>query len=113
VAAIDDVNLQFINPSDKINMYDGATADDFPGPTGAGSWQAWDMRGWLNRLTWDLLRFQDWTKYGKSMPNPKSNRWGFRDSVTRQHCIAEQNNYMLRKICAQLKIDITGIPGGV
>jgi hypothetical protein len=92
-------------------MYDGATADDFPGPHGNGSWHAWDIRGWLNRMVWDYLRFQDWTTYNKTKPNPKSNRWGMRDSVSRQHNIAEQNNYMLRKLCEAAKIDLSGMPG--
>lgn len=111
MAAIDDVNLQFINPGDKIKLYDGATADDFPGPNGQGAWQAWDIRGWLNRAVWDLLRFQDWTTYTKQQPNPKSNRWGLRDQVSRQHLLAEQNNFMLRKLCEATKIDLKGMPG--
>ena len=31
--------------------------------------------------------------------------------MSRQHLLAEQNNFMLRKLCEATKIDLKGMPG--
>jgi hypothetical protein len=104
LAAIDDVNLQFVNAADKIKMYDGATKSE----AGFDAWWAWDIRGWLNRLTWDLLRFQKPANYKDGNVGKP---WGLRDSVSRQQLVAEQNLFVLRKLAEANKIDLTGMPG--
>lgn len=89
---------------DAINMYDGAIQSK----NGFGSWKSWDMRGWLNRLTWDLLRFQPLSKGKGPYPDP-SVPYGLRDSVTRIMYQTDENNRILRKLAAVGNVDLTGI----
>lgn len=90
MAAIDDVNRQFINPDDANPLYEGS----------GNTKKVFDLRGMIKYITWDLLRFQ----------NVLGNPWGLRDSVTRQHLLAEQNNFMLRKLCEANGIDLKEMP---
>jgi len=91
-------------PADAINIYDGASVAN---GAGFNSWKAWDMRSWLNRLTWDLLRFQP-IAYGR--PNPNRNiPYGMRDAVTRIMYQTDQNNRILRAIAAKTNTDISSI----
>lgn len=90
-------------PSDAIVMYDGHPA----GLNGWSSWKAWDMRSWLNRLTWDLLRSQPLSQgkpnYANTVPI------GLRDAVTRIAYQTDQNNQILRAIAAKTATDISAI----
>lgn len=93
-------------PSDSITMYDGHPA----GLNGWSSWKAWDMRSWLNRLTWDLLRSQPVSQgkptYASTVPI------GLRDAITRIAYQTDQNNQILRKLAQVGNIDISAITGG-
>lgn len=110
MGAAEDVAAQFINDRDKIKVYDGAGKND--GFTWAqlpdAGWWAWDIRGWIKALVWDLLRFQKPIDFKTGDPSKK---WGARDSLSRQHLLAEQNNFMLRKICRHYGIDLDEMPG--
>lgn len=91
-------------PHDSIVMYDGHPT----GLNGWSSWKAWDMRTWLNRLTWDLLRMQ------KPAPHPSVDPTvpiGLRDGVTLILSLAWQNNQILRRLAKTGNIDITDITG--
>lgn len=99
MATPDDVRIELVNNNDWIHMYEGA---EF-------SWRSGSLRNWLNRLTWDLLRFQPANKFvGPFNPEDK---WGMRDAVTRIMHQTDQNNQMLRRLCKAAKIDITDLPG--
>ena len=110
MAAIDDVNRQFFDDRDKIKVYDGAGKKDGFGwaQLPDAGWWAWDIRGWIKQLTWDLLRFQRPTDFRGGDPNKK---WGARDSWSRQHLLAEQNNILLKRIAVKVGADVTGLPG--
>jgi hypothetical protein len=90
MAAIDDVNRQFINPDDANPLYDGS----------GNTKMVIDLRGMIKYLSWDFTRFQ----------KVLGTAWGMRDSITRQHLLAEQNNFMLRKLCEASKIDLKDMP---
>jgi hypothetical protein len=82
-------------PADTIVLYDGATV----AKNGFASWKAWDIRSWINRLTWDLLRFQ-LIDSGK----PNSDRtvpYGLRDTVTAIWWLADQNHQLLQQLVAK------------
>lgn len=97
MTAIDDVNKQFLDPADKIKVYDGAGKDD--GFTWAQEktfgWWAWDLRGFVKQLCWDLLRFH---KISDFSSGDTSKKWGLRDSISRIHYLAEENNQLLKKL---------------
>ena len=110
MATPDDVQNQLLNAGDKIKVYDGAGKNDgfsWAQLPDAG-WWAWDLRGWVRQLTWDLLRFQRPSDAKDGSPTTK---YGLRDSVNRQHLLAEQNNFMLKALCKANKIDLSGMPG--
>jgi hypothetical protein len=91
-------------PPDAIFLYDGATVAN---GAGFNAWKAWDIRSWINRLTWDLLRFQPITA-GKPNPN-RTAPYGLRDAVTRIMYQTDQNNRILRAIAAKQGVDLKTI----
>lgn len=87
-------------PPDAITLYDGA----LQAKNGFSPWKSWDVRGWLNRLVWDLLRFQT-IDSGK----PNSDRtvpYGLRDTVTATWYLADQNNVLLRAIATKVGLTV-------
>ena len=109
MGAAEDVARSFIDPNDKIVVYEGASKNLFPwAQLNNGGWHAWDLRGWVRQLVWDLLRFQKPSDKAKGEVDVP---WGLRDSVTRQHLVAEQNNWMLQKLCEANDIDLDEMPG--
>jgi hypothetical protein len=100
MGAAEDVAGQFINDRDKITVYEGLPPQ---APGKFGSWVAWDIRTFTKMVCKDLLRFQKPSAFANGTIN---DLWGLRDSVSRQHLIAEQNNIMLRAIVKHLKIDL-------
>ncbi len=99
MGAAEDVAAQFINEENVL--YEGH-------PKGAK--RVRDLRAMIKYITWDLLRFQrpSATKGGHTQVGVP---WGMRDSVNRQHLVAEENNFMLRKLCEKNNIDLTGMLG--
>jgi hypothetical protein len=88
---------------DTITVYDGtstAKGQNF-------AFRAWDLRGPILKLCWDLLRFQV-VDNGK-LPADRTTPVGLRDSVNIILRDVDQNNTMLRRICAQLKIDVSDL----
>jgi hypothetical protein len=75
-------------PPDTITMYEGATQFK--------PWKAWDVRGWLNRLVWDLLRFQKLDDHAP--PADRTQPLGLRDTVTTIWFLTDQNNKLLKAI---------------
>lgn len=98
MGAVEDVAAQFINNNDKNTLYEGS---DNPKKVG-------DIRGMIKYITWDLLRFQKPIDFKVGAITVS---YGLRDSVSRQHLLAEQNNWLLKKIAENLKINITELPG--
>jgi hypothetical protein len=90
-------------PSDAITMYQGAD----PVRNGFSPWKAWDLRGPILRLAWDLLRFQV-MGYGK-MPADLTTPIGLRDSVNVILNMTWQNNQILQRLCKAGDIDISDI----
>lgn len=109
MATADDVNNALggpgspSNPSDTITVYDGAdTAQNSFAP-----WAAWDMRGWLRQLTWDLLRFR---KIDAGKPSvDRTVPLGLWDAVLRGAYQADQNNTILRRLAAKLDVDVSDL----
>ncbi|UOW92923.1 hypothetical protein SEA_LEOPARD_45 [Mycobacterium phage Leopard] len=97
MGAAEDVVKQFI--AETNTLYEGHPN---------GSVKVPDLRAMIKYLSWDLLRFQ---KPAAAATGDVKSFWGLRDSVTRQHLVAEQNNYMLRKLCEANGIDLSGMPG--
>ena len=97
MSAADDVRAQFI--AENNELYAGHPN---------GSVRVPDLRAMIKYITWDLLRFQ---KPKVFTGGAVEGAWGLRDSVSRQHLVAEQNNFMLRKLCEANDIDLTGMPG--
>lgn len=95
--------------NDRIKVYDGAGKED--GFTWAqlpdAGWWAWDLRGWVKQLAWDLLRFQKPSAFSHGDIDKK---WGMRDSITRVHFLAEQNNKILRRLAGHAGVDISDLP---
>lgn len=90
-------------PRDAITMYDGAVQ----AKNGFASWKAWDLRGPILKMAWDLLRFQ---LIGAGKPNAdRTVPYGLRDSVNRIMYQTDQNNQILRKMAQVAGIDITDI----
>jgi hypothetical protein len=108
MASPDDVMGALVNPNDAITVYDGAGHQWFSWAQLAnGGWKAWDLRGWVRQLTWDLLRFQP-IDYGK--PNPdRTVPYGLRDAITRTMYQADQCEQKLDLIIAAMKIDTSSI----
>jgi hypothetical protein len=79
-------------PPDTITMYEGATQFK--------PWRAWDVRGWLNRLVWDLLRFQKVDDHAP--PADRTQPLGLRDTVTTVWFLTDQNNKLLKAIAAKV-----------
>jgi hypothetical protein len=93
-------------PPDAIEVYAGAD----PVKNGFKSWIAWDVRGPLLRLMWDLLRFQQMPR-GK-MPADLTTPIGLRDSVNVILNMTYQNNQILQRLAKQANINISDILGG-
>lgn len=92
------------NPWDTITVYDGAD----PQRNGFAPWRAYDMRGWLRQLTWDLLRFRgiDEGRPGKD----RTLKIGLYDLICRIAYQTDQNNELLRRITTKLDIDVLDLP---
>jgi hypothetical protein len=107
MATADDVQKQLggpgsqANPSDTITVYDGAD----PKVNGFAPWRAWDMRGWLRTLTWDLLRFRPLSD-GKPVPGIKR---GLFDWILQIAYQTDQNNTILRRIAAKQGVDVSDL----
>lgn len=101
----DDVMRELINNGDLIVVYDGAQGMFPEGGRRTGS-----LRYALSKLIWDLLRFQA-PATNIRPPFDLKAKWGLRDMVTAAFLRTEQNNFMLRKLCAAQKVDLTGMPG--
>jgi hypothetical protein len=89
-------------PADAIVMYDGADK----AKNGWAPWKAWDIRGWLNRLTWDLLRFKP-----IDAGVPASDRtipYGLRDTITAIWWLADANHKLLLEIGDKVGVDTSG-----
>lgn len=90
-------------PADAITMYDGA----LPAKNGFAPWKSWDIRGWLNRLTWDLLRFQT---IDSGKPNAdRTVPYGLRDTVSAIWYLVDQNNQLLRAIAAKVDANVAAV----
>jgi hypothetical protein len=101
----DDVMRELNNNDDLCVVYDGAQGLFPEGGRRTGS-----LRYVLFKLGWDLLRFQKIKDFGTFDATAAH---GVRDQVTRILLLTEQNNVMLRKLCAAGKIDLGGgLPGG-
>lgn len=98
MATPEDVAIELKNNQDLILMYDGAPF----------AWRSGSLRNWVNRLAWDLLRFQPINQF-KGPFNP-TDKWGLRDAVTRIMYQTDQNNRILRRLAAAGNVDISDIP---
>lgn len=95
MGAAEDVRAQFI--AETNTLYEGSSnPKKLP-----------DLRAMIKYITWDLLRFQKPKDFTDA---DTSHAVGLRDSVSRQHLLAEQNNWMLRKLCKTADVDLTGMP---
>ena len=92
-------------PADAITVYDGAD----PAKGQKFAFRAWDLRGPLLKLAWDLLRFQ-LIDNGKLPPDRKT-PLGLRDSVNIILRTTDQNNAILQRLAASAKVDISDITG--
>jgi hypothetical protein len=99
----DDVMRELNNNGDLCVVYDGAQGLFPEGGRRTGS-----LRYTVFKLVWDFLRFQ---KLSDFKTFDVSAAHGMRDQVSRSSLMAEQNNFMLRKLCAAAKVDLTGMPG--
>ena len=103
-------------PNDAIILCEGADPADYSwaknlgaGKTGWG-W-SWDLRGATLPFIHDFYRWLRPTDATDPLSADPTKPHGMRDSVNRQHLVAEQNNWMLRKLCAAVNISLTGMPG--
>ena len=119
MAAIDDVQQQFINPQDPVTLYDGATNPPFSWANNLvngikNGLKVWDIRGFTKTLAYDLLRFQKPSEKNINLDTfDPTIAWGMRDQVTHLQMMTVQNNWMLRKLCAERGIDVTKSPFGI
>lgn len=90
-------------PADAIIVYDGVD----PAKGQKFSFKAWDLRGPILKLCWDLLRFQK-IDNGK-LPPDRTTPVGLRDSVNIILRLTDQNNIILRRLAAANKIDISDL----
>ena len=89
--------------SDAFVVYDGA--DPAKGQNFA--FRAWDMRGPVFKLVWDLLRFQKVDN--GHLPADRTTPVGLRDSVNIILRLTDQNNQILRRLAAASKVDISDL----
>ena len=90
-------------PADAIVVYEGAD----PAKGQKFSFRAWDLRGPILRLCWDLLRFQ---KVGSGyLPADRSTPVGLRDSVNIILRVTDQNNAILQRLAKQANVNITDL----
>lgn len=81
-------------PGDTIVLYEGADSKK----NGFAPWKAWDVRSWINRLSWDLLRFK---KIDDGVPSSdRTIPYGLRDTITAIWWLADQNNKLLHELLA-------------
>ncbi|WP_409428366.1 hypothetical protein [Mycobacterium sp. SMC-11] len=91
-------------PGDTITVYDGAD----PLKNGFAPWRAWDLRGWVRQLTWDLLRFRP---IEDGRPNAdRTIKFGLFDAVMRVAYQTDQNNQILRRLATKHGVDLTDLP---
>lgn len=93
-------------PGDAITVYDGV--DKSKGQS--FSFRAWDLRGPLLKLAWDLLRFRKITD-GKLFGNDDTVPSGLYDWVVFTAYTTRQNNQILRRLAKVAAIDISDITG--
>ena len=94
-------------PPDAITVYDGAD----PAKGQNFSFRAWDLRGPILRIVWDLLRFRkigDGKQFGADATVPH----GLYDWVLYTAYLTNQNNQILRKLAQVGNIDISAITNG-
>ena len=91
-------------PSDAITVYEGTD----PTKGQKFSFRAWDLRGPILKLTWDLLRFQKVDN--GHLPADRTTPVGLRDSVNIILRLTDQNNTILRRLAAASKVDISDLP---
>lgn len=82
-------------PVDTIVVYQGAD----PKRNGFAPWSAWDLRGWVRQLTWDLLRFR---LIGEGKPQDDTLPMGLFDMVIRTAYQTDENNKLLKQILEKL-----------
>jgi hypothetical protein len=88
-------------PGDTITLYEGASQ----AKNGFSPWKAWDVRSWLNRLSWDLLRFK---KIDDGVPSSdRSVPYGLRDTITAIWFLVDQNNKLLHQLLTEQGSDVT------
>jgi hypothetical protein len=84
-------------------MYQGATQ----AKNGFAPWKAWDLRGPILKLAWDLLRFFP-LEYGR--PNPDDTvPYGMRDSIARIMFQVNRTEKKIDLIAAKLGVDLSGV----
>lgn len=108
MGAAEDVAGQFFGAGsqDQCTIYDG-----FPqARAGVFGWfRVPDIRAVVFTLAHDLLR--------GLVPQDRAGQldisvpWGFRDSVSVQHMLAVQNNWLLTELAKAGKVDVTKMPG--
>lgn len=90
-------------PTDAIVVYQNAD----PKRNGFAPWTAWDLRGWIRQLTWDLLRFR---LIDEGKPNPdRTLPMGMYDHIMRVAYQTDRNEKILRRIAEHLEIDISDL----
>lgn len=99
-------------PKDAILVYEGADPkyQTWALEKNGGFW-AWDLRGPILRLVWDLLRFM---KIDNGKPNSDGDRKrpiGLRDSVNQILYQTDENNKILRRLAQVGAINISDITG--
>lgn len=105
MASPDDVMRELLNNTDVVVIYDGAQGLFPEGGRRTGS-----LRYAAFKLIWDFLRFQKAKDFAGWTFDPNK-AYGMRDQVSRTYLLTEQNNWMLRKLCADAKVPLTGLPG--
>lgn len=99
MAAIDDVDIQLVDPNDPIILYEGA-------PKGI-SFSGFDMRKWLRFVAWDLLRFHPVDLF-KGAYDPAA-EWGLRDEITRTHYLLELVNAKVDRLAKAAGVDVADL----
>lgn len=95
-------------PDDAIIVYEGASNQWYDWAHGPnGGWSAWDMRGWLRQLTWDLLRFRPLTE--ASVDAPEDKPLGLWDAVLVNAKVNQRNSRILGRIADNLGVDISDL----
>jgi hypothetical protein len=91
------------NPADTITVYDGAD----PKKNGFAPWRAWDLRGWVRQLTWDLLRFR---AIDDGKPNAdRTVKLGLWDAVLRTVFQVDRQDEVLKRIAAKIGVDVSDL----